>query len=594
MLTGNMEAPTKNWISLLFSLESLDARLAPPKDVKRRQQISLNAGKSRWNTLEFWLYYLVFIIVIPLMFKTGMDASNELNPNYPKYERLLSDGWLFGRKVDNSDDQYRFFRDNFLLLLGLMLGHTSIKKCVIHFSSIKPVTFDFGFGLVFISAAHGVNALRVLVHLFAMFSIVKMFKKQRRLATILSWTYGIGTLFFNNSYKSYPFGSILSILSFLDTSYKGLIGRWDVFFNFTLLRMLSFNMDYLERWHNVNQKERLTTPTLYENDDTSASTKNHELVSLAPIRENAFSEEILDERSRLVAPHSLRDYSIKNYLAYVTYTPLFIAGPIITFNDYLYQSCHTLPSIAGHRIVRYALNLTCCLLTMEFLLHFMYVVAVSKTKAWAGDTPFQLSMIGLFNLNVIWLKLLIPWRLFRLWAMLDGIDPPENMIRSVDNNYSALAFWRAWHRSYNKWVVRYIYIPLGGSSNRLLTSLAVFSFVAIWHDIEMRLLLWGWLIVLFLFPEILATKYFGKYSKESWYRSLCGVGCVFNLWLMMIANLFGFCLGSSGTMQLLKDIFSTQDGIVFFFCANTAIYVAVQVMFEQREHEKRQGINVKC
>lgn len=53
-------------------------------------------------------------------------------------------------------------------------------------------------------------------------------------------------------------------------------------------------------------------------------------------------------------------------------------------------------------------------------------------------------------------QLLIPWRFFRLWALLDGVDPPENMIRCVANNYSTLGFWKSWHRSYNLWVVRWV------------------------------------------------------------------------------------------------------------------------------------------
>jgi hypothetical protein len=52
------------------------------------------------------------------------------------------------------------------------------------------------------------------------------------------------------------------------------------------------------------------------------------------------------------------------------------------------------------------------------------------------------------------LQLLIPWRFFRLWALMDGIDPPENMVRCMANNYSTLGFWRSWHRSYNLWIIR--------------------------------------------------------------------------------------------------------------------------------------------
>ena len=41
---------------------------------------------------------------------------------------------------------------------------------------------------------------------------------------------------------------------------------------------------------------------------------------------------------------------------------------------------------------------------MEFVLHFMYVVAIKDARAWAGDTPAQLSMIGFWNLIIVWLK----------------------------------------------------------------------------------------------------------------------------------------------------------------------------------------------
>ena len=211
--------------------------------------------------------------------------------------------------------------------------------------------------------------------------------------------------------------------------------------------MLSFNLDYIERERKLG------------NNDGQLNLNKQENINGA---DNPPTLLNLDDRQRLSAPLPLDDYNVSNYIAYISYTPLFIAGPIITFNDYVYQSNYQQSSTTQNyqRIFMYAIRFLFCLLVMEFLLHFMYVVAVSKTKAWDGDTPFQISMLGMFNLNLIWLKLLIPWRLFRLWALLDGIDPPENMIRCMDNNFSALAFWRAWHRSYNRWVIRYIYIPM--------------------------------------------------------------------------------------------------------------------------------------
>ncbi|CAK9681177.1 unnamed protein product [Candida parapsilosis] len=553
-----------NTLKEFFSLSALDSRLDPTRSKDKHQQtIKKGAKPSRWGSLEFKFYYIIFIIAVPLMFKAAMDASNETNPNYPRFERLLSKGWILGRKVDNSDQQYRFFRDN-LLLLGLLgVIHVTLRKVLTPLLSIRKRTyFDLVFGIVFLMGAHGVNVIKICFHLGLNY-IIGRYITDKKVAIWATWIYGVSTLFLNDWYGMHKYG-----IPLLDSSFKGIIERWDVFYNFSLLRMISYNLDYIEREHALRKPDA----------------KGGSLIDL-------------NDRERLTAPLPIEDYKVFNYLAYVLYTPLFIAGPILTFNDYMYQSNYQQAASVRDkkRIFIYFLRFVFCLLVMEFVLHFMYVVAVSKTKAWDGDTPFQISMLGLFNLNIIWLKLLIPWRLFRLWSLLDGIDPPENMIRCMDNNFSALAFWRAWHRSFNRWVIRYIYVPMGGGgSYRLLNSLLVFSFVAIWHDIELRLLMWGWLIVLFLIPELVASMVFKKYDQQWWYRYLCGLGAVVNIWMMMIANLVGFCLGKDGTIQLICEMFKSVSGVTFFIVSSFTLFVGSQVMFELREGEKRSGIDVRC
>lgn len=52
---------------------------------------------------------------------------------------------------------------------------------------------------------------------------------------------------------------------------------------------------------------------------------------------------------------------------------------------------------------------------------------------------------------------------------------------------------------------RYIYIPLGGTKNVAITTTLVFTFVALWHDLSLRLLAWGWLVSVFILPELLAA-----------------------------------------------------------------------------------------
>lgn len=253
---------------------------------------------------------------------------------------------------------------------------------------------------------------------------------------------------------------------------------------------------------------------------------------------------------------------------------------------------------------------------MELILHFIYAVAISKASPnWSLYTPGQLSMLAFFNLHIIWLKLLIPWRFFRLWALVDGIDPPENMVRCVSNNYSAFAFWRGWHRSLNRWIIRYLYVPLGGSNRssgssgnkassaffskarQILNFLVVFTFIALWHDINLRLLMWGWLITLFVLPEVIGTLLFPASrwrSQPNTYRVICGIGAVGNVLMMMIANLVGFALGLDGLKGLLGELLGSYAGLVYLVSACCALFVGVQVMFEIREEEMRAGIEMKC
>lgn len=197
---------------------------------------------------------------------------------------------------------------------------------------------------------------------------------------------------------------------------------------------------------------------------------------------------------------SAGNYTFTTYLAYTLYPPLYLAGPIMSYPSFVSQlaapspaSSPTAPVPSSSArsetsplaLLSYATRFLVCLLTMELVLHYMHVVALKDSGSgwWDGLSAAEVSMVGFWNLIVVWLKvrpprsltvsgsarleqlmlmlrsvgaaqLLLPWRLFRLWALMDGISPPENMVRCMANNYSTLGFWRSWHRSYNMWVVR--------------------------------------------------------------------------------------------------------------------------------------------
>ncbi|KAI0791177.1 MBOAT, membrane-bound O-acyltransferase family-domain-containing protein [Abortiporus biennis] len=530
----------------------------------------IHQHRSRWRTLEFYIYGIVFCIAIPIMLWIPVRLSDKSHPNYQMFKRRLEPGWLFGREIDNSDGQYRSVRNNIPLLTLLVFVFLTSKAVYTRVTSrfrssqsenkLYLVPFLLLFSIVMLFGLCGTSAFKIFIILTFNYYIGKL-SAGSRLGPIFTWLFNISILFANERYSGYHFTMIHPSLQFLD-NIQGVYPRWHINFNITMLRLVSFNMDYYWARTRVGTQE---------------------------------NGQALDNKQRTTTYHPLEIYSFQNYIAYALYSPLYIGGPIITFNDFMWQLRRPLQlSLRGK--VRYLIRFLICLFTMEVIQHFMYVVAIKDTKAWHGDSAAELCMIGFWNLIIVWLKLLIPWRFFRLWALLDGIDPPENMVRCMANNYSALAFWRSWHRSYNLWIIRYIYIPLGGTKNLLFTSVLIFSFVALWHDLSFKLLAWGWLVSLFLVPEI-AARYFlppSKYDSKPWYRHVCAIGAVFNILMMMIANLVGFVIGTDGISYLLDQVFSSWEGIRFLFITCVCLFVASQVMFEYREEEIRKGIYRRC
>ena len=77
-------------------------------------------------------------------------------------------------------------------------------------------------------------------------------------------------------------------------------------------------------------------------------------------------------------------------------------------NEFLaFKHRRPISSLTWQYVKTYCIRFIACLSTMELILHFMYVVAIKDTSAWRGDSPFELSMIGFWNLIIVWLKVRI-------------------------------------------------------------------------------------------------------------------------------------------------------------------------------------------
>jgi len=294
-----------NFFKAIYSLDTLDTRFTSSFNAaqKSRQDVAQHpiekndtpAGPalpgsrpSKWQSREYYVYYAVVIIAVPLMVKSVYDVSRPDSPEYDRFSGLLSPGWIPGRMVDNTDSQYSNFRDNLPYLAIILILHPFLRKLyntfwrIDSYTTIRKVngedngltqglhvgaaanarlehriSFDFMFAIALITALHGISALKILVILWLNFKIAT--KVERAYVPTATWTFNLFILVANELCQGYRFSAFATL--FLPSapslsgeqplswghridSFGGLNPRWEVLFNVTILRLISFNMDY--------------------------------------------------------------------------------------------------------------------------------------------------------------------------------------------------------------------------------------------------------------------------------------------------------------------------------------------------------------
>ena len=147
----------------------------------------------------------------------------------------------------------------------------------------------------------------------------------------------------------------------------------------------------------------------------------------------------------------LKEYSLWAFFAYTLYLPLFLAGPIISFNAFSAQVRQSQNTYSVKDVARMLVKVLVIIFCLEVALHYVYYHAFNEYHLWKYRlNPVDVALTGFITLNFMYTKFTIIWRLFRVWALWDGIDTQENMLRCVNNNNTFAGFWRSWHASFNK------------------------------------------------------------------------------------------------------------------------------------------------
>jgi len=474
----------------------------------------------------------------------------------------LVQGWFLALPQDLSDPQWKTLRNFFPLLAAAIPFHAGLSRGArrLGASSMPGAHLSFycasNFG--FVVFLHGGKSIWPLAIAAVVYLIGHVFRGSRW-NPVLTWTFCLAMVFASDYFRGFQGWSwARTPLGFLDGMGNG-VYAWQTQFNLTMLRLVSFNME--RYWANSGGKDKQKE---HAGEQKSANMEARRGTSTGD------GDADRDVPGMVAAQTSTcdHDYTFARLLAYVFYIPLYIAGPIMTYPSWLGNFRQPQTSVSVRQIVGMLCGVVCYVFAIEILLHLYMYVSINNNRTWdliRGEVMpgWEVAWGGFITLQFMYLKFLSIWRLFRCWALADGVDPPENMRRCVNNNYTFSGFWRSWHASLNRWIVRYLYIPLGGRQSQWWSIWLIFSFIGIWHDIQWRWQAWAWLNCAFFSMELGIGVLVRRPVFDRLWQHACGkyiqaVALSLNLLLLIFANL-AIMHGFEGSWDFLRHCWRASE-----------------------------------
>uniref|UniRef100_A0A8C2IL36 Hedgehog acyltransferase n=1 Tax=Cyprinus carpio TaxID=7962 RepID=A0A8C2IL36_CYPCA len=181
--------------------------------------------------------------------------------------------------------------------------------------------------------------------------------------------------------------------------------------------------------------------------------------------------------------------------AYCFYHPLFYNGPIVTYRDFSEQIDRPVCKVSVVYVLSGILRVCVWWCLAEFMIHFMYMHAIQSNETYLEMLPpWALGGLALALVQFFYVKYLVLFGVVSLLVRLDGLEPPK-LPRCVSIMYSFTGMWRHFDVGLYKWLIRYIYVPLGGSRHgvfrKLVSTALAFGFVCFWHGCHDYLQYWA-------------------------------------------------------------------------------------------------------
>jgi alginate O-acetyltransferase complex protein AlgI len=181
------------------------------------------------------------------------------------------------------------------------------------------------------------------------------------------------------------------------------------------------------------------------------------------------------------------------YLAFIMFFPTMVAGPIKRYEDFLpkLRAADATANDLQTGITRILIGLTKKFAVADLLTAFTnHLNTADIATASRSVLPLWLLAYGF--------KIYFDFAGYSDIAIgsarLFGIQVPENFDWPYLRTNIA-EFWRYWHISLSRWLLDYVYIPLGGSRvapYRICANLIVTMFVSgVWHGAGSNFVVWG-------------------------------------------------------------------------------------------------------
>ncbi|KEG09522.1 glycerol uptake protein, partial [Trypanosoma grayi] len=423
----------------------------PPPAQERTQPLedSCTLVQSRLS-LEYIVCTSYMLGLLYYMFHVVSEASRMHSPGLgveaPRWKVLKQAPFYSIGYNGSGDGQWRHL-DKWLWLLVIFYMCFAMGSWFIRwaFRGSKESTvlqrYHVVVGLGFVAFLHGPSFFVPLLfalanYVFAVYAV--RCRMPYRLFMTVMWVSQIAMIFVNSWYGDH----IASKYVLTSEEWWPQRLRWVVVFNMYTLRMIAFNMDLYEAINDgAAQQERAV-----RKHDTTC-------VECAQMREaggGGRSHSTRCYKFRTEHPRRPCEYNLLSYLAYMLYVPLYIAGPMSSFNAFVSHCHHPTVSMSLRQKAFYALRVVVMYSMVTLMLHFVFVNAVRNAIHVLTFSNFFASISMLYlQLAFLWLKFNCVWKLFRLLSLLDGVDVPEDMRRCFTNTVSIQGFWRDWHASFN-------------------------------------------------------------------------------------------------------------------------------------------------